>query len=142
MMNGILLKEFSDEEIKQGLDNIGHLKAAGDHGMPAIFYKAFWETIGDDVTKEVRNFLEGGPMAESWNDTVVVLIPKVQNPEKLKDPRPISLCNVVYKITSKVLSNLLKIILPEIISQNQSAFVPRCLITDNVLIAYEMNHFM
>ena len=77
MTNDILLKEFSDEEIKQGLDSIGNLKAPGHDGMPAIFYKAFWETIGDDVTKEVRNFLEGGPMPESWNDTVVVLIPKV-----------------------------------------------------------------
>ena len=77
VMNDILLKEFSDEEIKQGLDNIGNLKAPGHDGMPAVFYKAFWETIGDDVTKEVRNFLEGGPMPESWNDIVVVLIPKV-----------------------------------------------------------------
>ena len=123
-MNDILLKEFSDEEIKQGLDSIGNLKAPGDDGMPAIFYKSFWETIGDDVIREVRNFLRGGLMPDSWNDTVVVLIPKVQLPKKLKDLRPISLCNVVYKIASMVLANRLKIILPEIISQNQSAFVP------------------
>lgn len=110
--------------------------------MPAVFYKSFWETIGDDVIREVRNFLRGGLMPDSWNDTVVVLIPKVQLPKKLKDLRPISLCNVVYKIASKVLANCLKIILPEIISQNHSAFVPGRLIADNVLIAYEMNHSM
>lgn len=141
-MNEGLLKEFTDEEIKQGLDGIGDLKAPRQDGMPALFYKKFWTTVGEDVTREVKHFLNGGPMPESWNDTVVVLIPKVQNPEKLTDLRPISLCNVVYKIASKVLSNRLKIILRDIISQNQSAFVPGRLITDNVLIAYEMTHFM
>lgn len=92
--------------------------------------------------KEVRALLNGGDMPAGWNETVVVLIPKVSNPKKLKDLRPISLCNVVYKIASKVLLNRLKIILPDIISLNQSAFVPGRLITDNVLLAYELTHYM
>jgi hypothetical protein len=98
--------------------------------------------VGADVVKEVRNFLTGGDILEGWNDTVVVLIPKVPHPERLKDLRPISLCNVIYKIASKVLSNRLKVILPEIISVNQSAFVPGRLITDNLLLAYELTHYM
>lgn len=141
-MNHHLTKEYSEEEIKQALDNKGDLKAPGVDGMPTLFYKQYWSIVGEDVVREVKNLLNGGTMPEGWNETIIVLIPKMQNPEKLKDLRPISLCTVVYKIASKVLSNQLKVILPEIISLNQSAFVPGHLITDNVLLAYELTHLM
>lgn len=141
-MNESLLKPFTAQEVKAGLDVIGDLKAPGADGMTSLFYKKFWGTVGDDVTKEVLALLNGGGMPSHWNDTVVVLIPKIPNPEKMKDLRPISLCNVLYKIASKVLSNRLKLILPELISQNQCAFVPGRLITDNVLMAYELTHHL
>lgn len=123
-MNDGLLQPFTVEEVKMGLDAIGDLKAPGADGMTSLFYKKYWDTVGEDITKEVLHFLNGGALPSRWNETIIVLIPKVKNPEKLKDLRPISLCNVVYKIASKVLSNRLKLILPDIISQNQSAFVP------------------
>lgn len=100
-MNEILCAEYTEEEVKAALDNIGDLKAPRPDGMPAIFFKRFWQTVGEQVTREVLNVLKGGQMPENWNATLVVLIPKNVKPEKIKDLRPISLCNVIYKLISK-----------------------------------------
>ena len=139
-MHDLLMKEYTREEVFEALQSIGDLKAPGPDGMPSIFYKKCWEVVGDKIVEEVLAVLHGGPMPEGWNETCVVLIPKTKNPESMKDLRPISLCNMVYKLISKVLANRLKRILPDVISPNQSAFVPGRLITDNALVAYEFLH--
>lgn len=109
--------------------------APGPDGLPSVFYKSCWDIVGDKVVNEAMNFLDGGLMPEGWNETNITLIPKVKFPGQAKDRRPISLCNVLYKIVSKALANRLKTILPDIISPAQSAFVPGRLISDNTLIA-------
>jgi hypothetical protein len=141
-MNESLSKVYTADEVKDGLDSIGDLKAPGPDGMPAIFYKKFWHVVGPKIQGEVLSVLNGGPMPSDWNETTIVLIPKVSSPEKITEFRPISLCNVLYKLISKVLAGRLKVILPHIISPTQSAFVPGRMITDNVLLAYEITHMM
>ena len=105
MMNEHLTKEFTHEEIKAALDSIGDLKAPGPDGTPAAFFKNFWDVVGQQLTKEVLGVLQGGRLPEGWNDTIISLIPKVEKPEKVTDLRPISLCNVVYIVVSKVLAS-------------------------------------
>jgi hypothetical protein len=96
--------------------------------------------VGHDITQAVLKSINDKVIPDGWNETVIVLIPKVDSPEEVAQFRPISLCNVVYKIISKMLAVRLKVLLPEIISPTQSAFVPGRLITDNVLVAYECVH--
>jgi hypothetical protein len=98
--------------------------------------------VVDDLCKEVLYAVNNISVPEGWNSTTIVLIPKIDNPEMVTHFRPISLCNVVYKVISKMLSNRLKVYLPNIISDHQSAFVPGRLITDNILVAYESIHAM
>jgi len=87
-------------------------------------------------------FFSTGLLDYRVNKTHIALIPKVDNPNSVMEFRPISLCNVVYKLLSKVLANRLKGIPPEITSPTQSVFIPSRLITNNVLAAYETLHTM
>jgi hypothetical protein len=98
--------------------------------------------IGPDTIKGVLSCLNSGQLLTSINQTYITLIPKVKSPTRVTEFCPIRLCNVLYKIISKVLANRLKPFLPHIISETQSAFVPGRLITDNILVAFETLHHM
>ena len=135
-MQEFLSSEFTAEEVKVALFQMGPTKAPRSDGMNALFYQKFWHVVGNNVVLAVLDFLNNGNMLPDINHTNIVLIPKVKNPERMSEFRPISLCNVIYKIISKVLANRLKQVLPQIISSTQSAFVLGRLITDNVLVAY------
>jgi hypothetical protein len=141
-MNKALTREFTASEVELALKQMAPTKAPGPDGMPPVFYQKYWHVVGSDVTKAVLSCLNSGRILNSINHTFITLIPKTKNPERVTEFRPISLCNVIYKLISKVLANRLKIILPQIVSDSQSAFVPGRLITDNVLVAFETLHYM
>ena len=141
-MNEQLCADFSDKEIADALFQIGPLKAPGPDGFPARFFQRNWGTLKEEITKAVKEFFATGIIPPGINDTTIVLIPKVDNPVNLSQFRPISLCNVIYKILSKCLVNRLRPLLGDIISESQSAFVPGRLITDNALLAFECIHYI
>ena len=81
---------------------------SGLDGMPPIFYKFFWHVVGEDITTVVLRALNSGIVPESINTTFISLIPKIKSPKKVLDFRPVSLCNVVYKLIAKLVANHLK----------------------------------
>ncbi|KAJ7965492.1 Ribonuclease H [Quillaja saponaria] len=141
-MNNHLMMEFSREEVVSALNQMHPQKAPGPDGMPALFYQSFWRFVGDDVIRLCMGILNDGTNISFLNHTLIALIPKVKNPVLPKDFRPISLCNVNFKIITKTMANRLKTIILNLISKTQSAFVSGCLIMDNALAAFEVFHFM
>lgn len=98
--------------------------------------------MGPSITSAVLSFLNSGHLLKQINYTHIALIPKIPSPVTPVDFRPISLCNVQYKIISKTLSNRLKVILPSYISQSQNAFVPSRLISDRSLLPCEFSNLI
>src|SRR3954468_22274286 len=86
----------------------------------------------------VLEFFAGFEQPKAWTSTLIVPVPKVDNPATFKQLRPISLCNVSSKILSKLLHNRLASVLPKVISSEQSGFIKGRLIQDNILLAQEL----
>lgn len=89
---------------------------------------------------EILSFLSNGVLDQSMNETMIILVPKIKDPQSISDYRPISLCNVSMRIIGKVLANRLKDFLPRIIGEEHSAIVKGRLISDNILLAHEVIH--
>ena len=109
-MNASLLRNFNAQEVEKALQQMHPLKAPGLDGMPPLFYQHFWPMVKSIVITSALDFLNYGIAPPHFNDTHIVPIPKTKNPERVTDYRPISLCNVAYKLDSKVVANRMKFV--------------------------------
>src|SRR4051812_8253988 len=110
-------------------------KSPGPDGFNPAFYQHFWSLCREDIFQAALLWLDRGFFPPELNATNICLIPKCANPKNMKDLRPISLCNVVYKLIAKVLANRLKPLLGRCVSEEQSAFVEGRSILDNAMVA-------
>ncbi|XP_013601566.1 PREDICTED: uncharacterized protein LOC106309022 [Brassica oleracea var. oleracea] len=104
----------------------------------AEFYRASWDIIKQDFVTAVQSFFMYGFLPRGVNTTILTLIPKHGDAKEIKDYRPISCCNILYKVISKILANRLKVLLPKLIEPTQCAFVKGRLLLENVLLATEL----
>jgi len=140
--NERLTAPFTKGEFRDAIFSMHPDKCPGLDGFNPGFYQHFWNLCNDDIFKECCAWLETGQFPPDLNMTNIALIPKGNSQLSMKDWRPIALCNVLYKIISKVLANKLKGVLSQCISDNQTAFVPSRSILDNAMVAIEVIHFM
>lgn len=137
-----LTGEFTLEELKTTVFSMHPNKAPGLDGYIPIFYQKNWNMIKTDLLRFLNNCLKNPNYLADINNTIITLIPKINQPYKIKDYRPISLCNVLYRIFSKLLANRLKPLLDDLISPFQNAFVKHRQISDNSIIVKEIMHNM
>lgn len=108
-MNDMLLVEFTYDEVKRALFQMHPTKASGHDGMNPLFFQKYWHIVGIDVSNVVLDCINFGNILHGINFSHITLIPKRKNPESMSHFRPINLCNVIFKIVSKVLANRLKL---------------------------------
>ena len=138
--NDQLNQPFSEEEIVIALNQMHPTKAPGPDGLPAVFFQKHWKSVSKGVLTTCLYILNEGGNIAPLNHTYITLIPKSAKPKRVMDYRPISLCNVIYRVIAKTIANRLKQMLHLVISPSQSAFIPNRLITDNIIIGYECLH--
>ena len=128
------------EEVFKVLSSLGSSKAPSLDGFTVLFYKKYWSVVKGEVLECVWDFFLNKKMAREQNHTFITLIPKQTWAHLVNHFRPICLCNISYKIISKILANRLKLGLPKIISPLQYAFVPNRSIQHNSIIAHDLLH--
>ncbi|KAL5543569.1 hypothetical protein UlMin_007353 [Ulmus minor] len=140
--NAELLRIPTGEEVRNVVFSMGAFKAPGPDGMTALFYKHYWDIVGWDLVAVVREFFLSNLMTQRLNESFIVLIPKKPNSTRMNHYRPISVCNVAYRVITKIIANRLKPLLNRLICPTQNAFVPGRSIHDNSILVQEAIHSM
>lgn len=137
-MLDLLTTEVSKDEILAIFKSLPLNKAPGPDGYTVEFYRAAYKVVAYQVITAIQEFFTTGRLLKKINATANILVPKCPHPSKVTDFRPISCCNTIYKLISKILADRLNKYMPCIISVSQSAFIKRRRIIDNILLAQEI----
>ncbi|WP_419617700.1 hypothetical protein, partial [Thiolapillus sp.] len=120
----LLEGEITLDEASLALKNMKNNKSPGSDGFTVEFFKFFWLQLGAFVVKSLNNSFRKGELSSTQKEGVIICIPKGDKAKDLiKNWRPISLLNVVYKIGSTCIANRLKLVLPSLINEDQTGFM-------------------
>nr|XP_016442277.1 PREDICTED: uncharacterized protein LOC107767705 [Nicotiana tabacum] len=133
-----LLQPYTSIEVKKVMFIIDINKNPGPDSYGSEFFKAAWEIISSDITEAILEFFSNGQLLQQVNATMIALIPKVETPLNASQYRPISCFNMVYKCTTKIICNRLKEIIPNIVAENQTAFMQGRTMMQNMLICHDI----
>ena len=106
----------SQQEIRTTIFGMGSQKAPRPDGLPTLFYKKYWNVVGFSVTEAIQNFFNTGKLLKEVNSSLLVLIPKNNNPSSVNHYSAISLCNTNYKAISKILVSKIRPLLEKLVS--------------------------
>lgn len=138
--NQMLCALATMEELHSVIKCLNPNRVPGVDGFNGTFYRAAWPIIAEDLLVAVNNFLHVSKLLTQVNHTLLCLVPKKAIPATVDDYRPIAICNVMYRICSKLLANRLKPLLLKLTDLNQTAFISGRCITDSILLAHELYH--
>jgi hypothetical protein len=127
-------------ELKAVLSLFKRDKSSGPDGWTVKFFSHFFDLVGGDLLEMVEETRTKGLSAGRLNSTFLALIPKVNKPHTFGDYRPISLCNICYKIITKIIANRLKPFLSESLSMEQMGFLKGRHIQDVIGTVHECLH--
>lgn len=134
----LLEADVTEEEIRKVLFAMPNNKSPGPDDYPCEIFKTAWSVISHDFVVAIQSVFRFGFLPKGVNSTILALVPKRVDSMEMKDYRPIACCNVLYKVVSKIVANRLKMLLPRIITETQSAFIQGRLLMENVLLASEL----
>jgi exonuclease III len=130
--------KISNTECKNVIKTFQNGKSPGTDGLPAEFYKIFWNDIGNLVTNAFNHAYGQGEMTTSQKQSIITLLPKKdKDTSSLSNWRPISLLNTDYKIMTKCIAVRLKTVLPSIIHKDQTGFMKNRYIGENIRLILE-----
>ena len=131
--------EILYSELGFALKNMKNNKSPGLDGFIVEFFKLFWTDIGHFILQSLNYGYRNGSLGITQKQGVITCIPK-QNKCRinLKNWRPISPLNVIYKLASAVISNRLKKVLNNIINENQKGFIAGRFLGENVRLIYDV----
>jgi len=113
-----LIKPFYVDEVKAAVWDCNNFKSPGSDGINFIFIKEFWQEMKEDILRFVSEFHHNGKLSKGINTNFIALIPKVDSSQRLNHFRHTSIVGSLYKILTKLLANILRLVISSVISDS------------------------